>query len=74
MKLNQIFQSLHKAYGLQGWWPIVNPKTLLCEYPSNAPQNESERLEIIIGALLTQNTGWYPNVVRAIQQLKLGRV
>ena len=63
-------------YGPQGWWPIVNDKTLICEYHPNDysyPRTDAERFEICIGAILTQNTGWYPNVVRAIQQLKLGR-
>lgn len=60
-------------YGSQGWWPIINNKTLICEYGVGAPRNEAESLEICFGAILTQNTGWYPNVVRAIQQLKLGR-
>ena len=73
MIIKKIYNSLHKTFGKQGWWPIVNDKTLLCEYHNNAPRNESEALEIAFGAILAQNTQWYPNVVRAIQQLKLGR-
>lgn len=69
----KIYNELHKAYGPQGWWPIVNNQTLLCEYHTGAPRNDSERFEIAIGCILAQNTQWYPNVVRAIQQLKLGR-
>ena len=72
-KLKQIYNLLFKAYGPQGWWPIVNNKTLLCEYHVNAPRNESEALEICFGSLLAQGTQWYPNVVRSLQQLKLGR-
>ncbi len=72
-KIKKIYEILLKTFGKQGWWPIVNDKTLLCEYHNNAPKNESEALEIAFGAILAQNTGWYPNVVRAIQQLKLGR-
>jgi endonuclease-3 related protein len=72
-KFEEIYKLLHKAYGKQGWWPIINDKTLLCEYGLKAPRNDSERFEIMIGAILTQGTQWYPNVVRAIQQLKLGR-
>ena len=45
----------------------------MCEYHIGAPRNKQEQWEIIVGALLTQNTQWYPNTVRAIQQLKLGR-
>ena len=72
-KIMEIYHKLLKMYGSQGWWPIINNKTLLCEYGLGAPRNEAERLEIAIGTILTQNTRWYPNVVRAIQQLKLGR-
>ncbi|MCH8329518.1 MAG: hypothetical protein IIB81_03950 [Nanoarchaeota archaeon] len=69
----QIYRELLNEYEPQGWWPIVNDKTLLCEYNKGAPRNEKEALEICFGAILTQGTQWYPNVVRAIQQLKLGR-
>lgn len=72
-KVKTIYERLHNTYGPQGWWPIINNKTLLCEYHRNAPCNEEEMLEICIGAILTQGTQWYPNVVRALQQLKLGR-
>jgi endonuclease III related protein len=71
--LRQMYDSLLKKYHTQGWWPIINNKTLLCEYSTNAPRNESEGLEICFGAILTQGTQWYPNIVRALQQLKLGR-
>lgn len=73
MNLKKVFDGLLKSYGSQGWWPIINNQTLLCEYHTGAPKNEAERFEICIGAILTQNSQWYPNVVRAIQQLKLGR-
>lgn len=72
-KLKEIYSILYKTFGPQGWWPVINNKTLLCEYGLNAPRNDSERFEICIGAVLAQGTNWYPNVVRALQQLKLGR-
>ncbi len=72
-KIMQIYNKLLEIYGQQGWWPIVNDKTLICEYGVGAPRNEAEAFEICIGAILTQGTQWYPNVVRAIRQLKLGR-
>ncbi len=72
-KIMQIYKELKKMYGFQGWWPIINNKTLICEYGMDVPRNETEALEICLGAILTQGTQWYPNVVRAIQQLKLGR-
>lgn len=72
-KIIKIYNKLLKKYGHQGWWPIINDKTLLCEYHIGAPRNESEALEICFGSLLAQGTQWYPNVVRSLQQLKLGR-
>ena len=72
-KIQQIHDILLKEFGPQGWWPIINEKNLLCEYHLNAPRNESEALEICFGSLLAQGTQWYPNVVRSLQQLKLGR-
>ncbi len=68
-----LYKKLQESYGPQGWWPIINGKTLICEYGTGAPRNEAEMAEICIGALLAQNTSWYPGVVRALQQLKLGR-
>lgn len=73
-KIQQMYDSLLKESGPQGWWPIINEKTLLCEYHTNAPRNESEALEICFGSLLTQGTNWHPNAVRALQQMKLGRL
>jgi len=53
-KIINIYKALHKAYGPQRWWPIINDKTLLCEYRGDAPKNDEERFEICIGAILTQ--------------------
>jgi len=72
-KIEKTYHELLAKYGRQGWWPIINNKTLICEYNVGAPKNEAERFEICIGSILAQNTQFYPNVVRAIQQLKLGR-
>src|SRR3989344_3560043 len=68
-----LYQTLLEEHGIQGWWPIINNKTLLCEYNGNAPRNDDELFEIMVGAILTQGTSWYPGVVRILQQLKLGR-
>jgi len=67
-----IYNKLYSHFGKQGWWPIVNDDTLF-EYYNDGPRNEFEALEICFGAILTQGTQWYPNVVRSLQQLKLGR-
>ncbi len=70
----QIYNILFEEYGSQGWWPIINPKTFLCEYGTCAPRNQEDQFEIIVGAILTQNTAWYPNVVKALLQLRIGRL
>ncbi|MBN2457932.1 endonuclease III domain-containing protein [Candidatus Woesearchaeota archaeon] len=72
-KIEQIYHKLLKEYGPQGWWPRINEKTLLCEYHKGDygfPRTDAERFEVCVGALLTQNTQWRPNVERAMIELK----
>lgn len=57
-RFKTIYQDLLKKHGKQGWWPIINSKTLICEYHAGDPKNDAERFEICIGAILTQNTSW----------------
>jgi len=54
-KIVELYQTLLKKYGPQGWWPIKNNKTLICGYHVGAPKNEADRFEICIGAILAQN-------------------
>jgi len=68
-KLKQLYKKLLKEYGHQGWWPLLNKNTKLCEYHKGSPQNDTERFEIIVGAILTQNTSW-KNVEKALCNLK----
>lgn len=42
-KLMKIFTILSKHFGEQNWWPTIS---------------KNKRLEIIVGAILTQNTSW----------------
>lgn len=60
-KITNLFKSLEKEHGaaLQGQW------TLWCKRPKNSREKE----EVIIGAILTQNTNWQ-NVSRAIDNLR----
>ena len=79
MTLNEIFQKLLDTYSYQGWWPITdyegsNPtKTGSTQgyHPADYsfPRTSSERFEIIVGAILTQNTSW-PQVEKSIINLK----
>ena len=65
-KIIKIYESLLKEFGHQGWWPINN------KYHPNDysyPHNEKEKLEIIYGAILTQNTSW-KNVEKTLENIK----
>ncbi|MDA3849723.1 MAG: hypothetical protein PF447_00455 [Spirochaetaceae bacterium] len=63
LQLNQIFETLLSHYGPQGWWPIksslqgVNTSGY---HPKDYsfPREEMQRFEIMVGAVLTQNTNW----------------
>jgi len=54
----EVYRRLFERFGPQGWWP--------CE---RAGARGGGRLEIIIGAILTQNTAWN-NVEKAIANLR----
>lgn len=56
--VNDIFHRLFNAYGPQHWWP-VSPR---------AQSRQQAKTEIILSAILTQNTSWR-NVERAIDAL-----
>ena len=56
-----IYDILFKTFGLQHWWPIDK------KYHQN--QYSDPRFEIIVGAILTQNTAW-TNVEKALSNLK----
>jgi len=56
MNVLKIFEELHKKHGSQHWWPKHKGK----KRPGFDP-----RFEIIVGAILTQNTAW-KNVEKAI--------
>jgi endonuclease III related protein len=77
-KTQKQYKTLLDKYGPQGWWPLhshdgSNPtKTGACRgyHPGDYsfPHNDSERFEICVGAILTQNTNWI-NVEKAIINL-----
>lgn len=74
--VENIYRNLLKHFGRQGWWPI----TTMAEKPSfdkhgygkgkpTKPTTANQRFEIIVGAILTQNTAW-TNVEKVIENLK----
>ena len=78
-RLNQIYKILLKNYGYQGWWPLLDVKGsnptktgwIKGYHPKdyNFPKNDAQRFEIIVGAILTQNTSWV-QVEKALLNLK----
>jgi endonuclease-3 related protein len=74
-----VYRILSHAYGPQGWWPLLEVRgsqptatgTLKGYHPGDFsfPRTERQRLEICVGAILTQNTAW-PNVEKALLNLE----
>jgi len=71
--INSIYQKLLNHFGEQGWWPTINPKTGKIEYHSKRHIDENKRFEIILGAILTQNTSW-KNAEKAILNLRKNKL
>ncbi len=67
MQLLSIFNILLKEYGFQSWWPTTPEGEIKPKY-TGGPKNDKQRLEVAIGAILTQNTSW-KNVEKAIVNL-----
>ncbi|WP_213697530.1 endonuclease III domain-containing protein [Acetomicrobium sp.] len=61
-----IYEALLDAYGPQGWWPVAGSYH---QGDYGYPRNEKEAFEIIVGAVLTQNTAW-TSVERALENLR----
>lgn len=66
MKLMQLYHRLLKKHSYQGWWPVGGEY-----FPGDysRPRNDSERFEICVGAILTQNTTW-KNVEKVLKDLR----
>ncbi|MDP6548389.1 MAG: endonuclease III domain-containing protein [Candidatus Woesearchaeota archaeon] len=66
--IKNIYQKLLKSFGPQHWWPVTKDNDKNPKYHKNINLNEKQKLEIIFGAILTQNTSW-KNVEKAIINL-----
>ena len=79
----EVYNKLLAHFGPQGWWPTTKVRLQITDYRLKAfesdliPQyhplsyeviDETEKFEICIGAILTQNTAW-SNVVKALTNL-----
>jgi len=62
--LFKIYKKLLKHFGPQGWWPIAGIYN-----PCKKHLNDEEKFEIMVGAILTQNTAW-SNVEKALSNLR----
>ncbi|MBI2110404.1 endonuclease [Candidatus Woesearchaeota archaeon] len=78
--LFKIYDLLLKEFGYQGWWPLVSLQhTKGFDAQGYHPgiydhqKTKQQRLEIIIGAILTQNTSW-KNVETAIYRLYIKKL
>jgi endonuclease-3 related protein len=63
-KINQVYHKLHSVYGPQGWWPIDG----IYEKERKRQLSDAEKFEIMVGAILTQNTTW-KNVELALEKM-----
>ena len=68
-KILSIYETLLEKYGKQGWWPVTPSGSCRGEelFPiyGIGVKSERQKLEIIFGAILTQNTSW-KNAEKAI--------
>lgn len=82
--LTNAYHKLYQLYGPQGWWPLMGLEgeiplkigSLKGYHPLNysLPENPQQRFEIVLGAILTQNTAW-TSAEKALYNLKrLGAV
>jgi len=65
--VRRIYRLLLGAYGAQGWWPVTDPGACRPRY-SGGPKSAAQRFEVMVGAVLTQNTAW-KNVEKALAAL-----
>jgi len=70
-----VYKILSAAYGYQGWWPLVSKRASpgfddrgYRLHPAPRSLSTAERVEITLGAVLTQNTSW-KNVEKALNNL-----
>ncbi len=61
MNLLDLYNRLLETFGYQNWWPV--------DYDYHKIHKTDPKDEIIIGAILTQNTAW-KNVEKALDNLK----
>ncbi len=68
MKPIELYKAMLSHYGEQLWWPVTEEGETRPTYKKRKQLTENQRLEICIGAILTQNTDWL-NVMKALENL-----
>lgn len=66
LKPTQAYCLLLKSFGPQGWWPVT--RNGITEH-RGGPKSEGEKWEVVVGAILTQNTAW-TNVEKALAEMR----
>ena len=70
-KILKVYEILLKEFGQQGWWPIFeNGEFIYDENNKNKSLSSKQQFQIILGAILTQNTTW-ANVEKTFKTLSL---
>ena len=69
----KVYTKLLDHFHPQGWWPVTPEKSVKPIYHYKKPLSEKQKLEIIFGAILTQNTNW-KNVEKAIINLNKNKL
>lgn len=70
--IDTMYELLLSAFGPQGWWPVTRPGES-CPCYCGGPVNDAQRFEVMIGAILTQNTSW-KNVEKTMSVLHARRL
>jgi endonuclease-3 related protein len=65
--LLRIYHALLETYGPQGWWPVGG--RYFPRESEGFEQRREQRFEVILGAVLTQNTSW-KNAEKALRNLR----
>ncbi|MDI3484616.1 MAG: endonuclease related protein [Methanobacteriaceae archaeon] len=58
--IRMIYKKLFKAYGEQGWWPLLDKRGKLSYHPGDysPPHDRDEVFQVWVGSILAQNTTW----------------
>jgi len=67
LELPRLYERLMAHFGPRRWWPVT-PETGGEPLYSGGPRTDAQRLEVILGAILAQNTAWR-GAARAVTNL-----